>query len=110
MFRGLDGRHHYWGLRNTVGENMMYLVRDRYDRVLCCFLFGSAARAIKPRDQVIGWNRKERLANLQKITNNTRFLILPWVKVRHLASHVLSLIVRRIREDWRLKYGHSPSK
>jgi len=106
LFRGLVGQYHYLGLRSTVGENIMYMVRDNSGRPLSCLLFGSAAWSTRSRDDEIGWSREERQARLQWITNNTRFLILPWVNVKNLASHVLSLITGRIREDWRGKYGH----
>lgn len=99
-------RHHYLGFHRTVGENMKYLVRDRQGRDLACVLFGSAAWKTKPRDQFIGWSHETRSRNLLWITNNTRFLILPWVRVPHLASHVLGRIIRRIRADWQTKYGH----
>lgn len=99
-------RHHYLGFHRTVGENMKYLVRDRQGRDLACVLFGSAAWKTKPRDQFIGWSHETRAQNLLWITNNTRFLILPWVSVPHLASHVLGRIIRRIRADWQTKYGH----
>lgn len=98
--------HHYLGFHRTVGENMKYLVRDRYGRDLACVLFGSAAWKTKPRDEFIGWSRETRARNLLWITNNTRFLILPWVRVPHLASHVLGRIIRRIRTDWQDKYCH----
>ncbi len=99
-------RHHYLGFHRTVGENMKYLVRDRHGRDLACLLFGSAAWKTKPRDQFIGWSHEARTRNLLWITNNTRFLILPWVRVPHLASHVLGQIIRRLRTDWQAKYGH----
>ena len=85
---------------------MKYLVRDRHGRDLACLLFGSAAWKTKPRDQFIGWSHEARARNLLWITNNTRFLILPWVRVPHLASHVLGRIIRRLRTDWQVKYGH----
>lgn len=99
-------RHHYLGFHRTVGENMKYLVRDRHGRDLACVLFGSAAWKTRPRDEFIGWSHENRARNLLWITNNTRFLILPWVRVPHLASHVLGRIIRRIRADWQAKYGH----
>jgi len=85
---------------------MKYLVQDRDGRDLACLLFGSAAWKTRPRDELIGWNHETRSRNLLWITNNTRFLILPWVRVPHLASHVLGRIIRRIRADWNAKYGH----
>ena len=106
LFNGLLAGHHYLGHRNTVGENLRYLVRDRMGRPVACSLFGSAAWKCADRDAYIGWDRVTRERNLQLLTNNTRFLILPWVGIPHLASHVLGLIARRIRADWQAKYGH----
>jgi hypothetical protein len=98
--------HHYLSFRCTVGENLKYLVRDRFGRDLACVLFGSAAWKTAPRDEFVGWNDIVRRRNLNLITNNTRFLILPWVTVPHLASHVLAKITRRLPFDWQQKYGH----
>ncbi len=106
LLRCLLARYHYLGLRNTVGENMRYVARDRYGRVVSCLLFGSAAWQTAGRDQYIGWDRRLRAANLQRVTNNTRFLVPPWVHVPCLASHVLSLVARRVSTDWEVKYGH----
>ena len=106
LFKGLLAGYHYLGHRNTVGENLRYLVRDRMGRPVACALFGSAAWKCADRDAYVGWDRDTRERNLQWLTNNTRFLILPWVVVPHLASHVLGLITRRIRADWQSKYGH----
>jgi hypothetical protein len=106
LFHGLLAHHHYLGQRNTVGENLRYLVRDRHARPVACVLFGSAAWKCAERDAFLGWDRPTRERNLQGLTNNTRFLIPPWVRVPHLASHVLGLIARRIRADWQAKYGH----
>ena len=106
VFKGLLGRYHYLGHRNTVGENLGYLVRSRDGRPVACVLFGSAAWKCADRDHYLGWDRSGRERNLSLLTNNTRFLIPPWVEVPHLASHVLSLVARRIRADWQTKYGH----
>jgi hypothetical protein len=106
LFHGLLAHEHYLGQRNTVGENIRYLVRDRHGRPVACVLFGSAAWKCADRDAFLGWNRPTRERNLQRLTNNTRFLIPAWVQIPHLASHVLGLIARRIRADWQGKYGH----
>ena len=106
LFRFLLQRYHYLGLRNGVGENLKYLARDRQGRVLACFLFGSAAWKAKARDTFIGWDAACRQRHLGRLTNNTRFLILPWVRVSHLASHLLSQVCRRLNTDWVAKYGH----
>lgn len=106
MFRYLLARYHYLGLKNTVGENMKYMVRARDGRELACLLFGSAAWKIAPRDDYVGWARMTREANLRFVTNNVRFLVLPWVKIPRLASHVLARVARRVGSDWMGKYGH----
>jgi hypothetical protein len=106
LFHGLLQRHHYLGHRNCVGENLKYLVRDGQGRPLACVLFGSAAWQCQPRDAFIGWRPEQRRAGLARLTNNTRFLILPWVRVPHLASHVLGRVTRRLSRDWQEKYGH----
>ncbi|MBU8920970.1 MAG: DUF4338 domain-containing protein [Bacteroidales bacterium] len=106
LFRCLLSTHHYLGLRNTVGENMKYIIRDQKGRPLSCMLFGSAAWKTKSRDQYIGWDASTREKNLMYLTNNTRFLILPWIQVPHLASHILSQIAHRLSSDWMEKYSH----
>ena len=106
LFRFLLQTHHYLGLRNSVGENLKYLARDRHGRPLACLLFGAAAWKAKPRDEWIGWMGAQRERKLSRVANNARFLILPWVRVPHLASHLLSAVARRLDADWRAKYGH----
>ncbi|MBW1887854.1 MAG: DUF4338 domain-containing protein, partial [Deltaproteobacteria bacterium] len=106
LFNCLLSHYHYLGHRTTVGENMKYLVRDCDNRPLACLLFGSAAWKTAPRDTFIGWDRLKREATISCLTNHMRFLLLPWVKVPPLASHILSLISRRICNDWTTKYNH----
>lgn len=106
LFRSYLATHHYLGFGKTVGENLQYLMQDRQGRDLACLLFGSAAWKIQDRDRFIGWDDGARAKHLNWITNNTRFLILPWIKVPHLASHILSKILRRVSIDWEGKYGH----
>ena len=106
LFRCLLSSYHYLDFRNTVGENMKYLVHARDSRPLACMLFGAAAWKSAARDALIGWSAPVRQRNLQCVANNSRFLVLPWVKVPHLASHLLSRIARRIQADWMAKYSH----
>lgn len=98
-------RHHYLGLR-VVGENLKYLVQTREGQDVACLLFGAAAWQSAPRDRFIGWSAVQRAEALSQVVNNSRFLILPWVKVPGLASHVLSRAMRRLNADWQSKYGH----
>jgi len=106
FFKHLLAEYHYLGFSGTVGENMKYMVYDQQQRPLACLLFGSAAWKVSSRDVWIGWKATQQQANLSYITNNMRFLILPWVRVPHLASHLLARISRRISVDWLEKYGH----
>ena len=106
LLHQLLSSHHYLGFRTNVGETIGYLVHDRHGRVVACALFGAAAWKTAPRDQYIGWGPEHRSRRLGGIANNNRYLILPWVEVPHLASHILGLLARRIRNDWIAKYGH----
>jgi hypothetical protein len=106
LFDALLHQHHYLSHRSSVGENLQYLVGDAQARPLACVLFGAAAWQCAARDRYLGWDSSVRAQNLQLIANNTRFLILPWVRVAHLASHVLGRIAQRLSRDWQAKYGH----
>jgi len=99
-------QYHYLSYTSPVGENLQYLVWDRHGRVLSACVFGAAAWKCAPRDQFIGWEMGARRARLSWICSQTRFLILPWVEVKHLASHLLSQWCRRLAADWQAKYGH----
>jgi hypothetical protein len=105
-FKSFIDQYHYLGYDRTIGENMKYVIRSRSGTPLACLLFGSAAWKCRDRDAFIGWGQEQRSSRLMMMTNNTRFLIMPFVIVPHLASHILALISRRISEDWEAKYGH----
>ena len=106
LFKRYLAQHHYLSYRGPVGENLGYLIRSRTGVDLACVLFGAAAWQCAPRDRWIGWSAQERVQGLPLIANNSRFLILPWVRVPHLASHILSQIARRIDDDWQARYHH----
>jgi hypothetical protein len=106
LFRTLLQQYHYLGYSGPVGENLKYLVYDRQGRVLGCLLYGAAAWRVASRDRFIGWDESARKCGLSRIANNMRFLILPGIRVPHLASHLLAIISRRISSDWQAKYGH----
>jgi hypothetical protein len=89
-----------------VGENVQYLARDAQGRELAVMVFGAAAWKVAGRDQFIGWSVEQRIRGLGWVANQQRFLILPWVRVRHLASHLLGLATRRLARDWQSRYGH----
>jgi Druantia protein DruA len=106
LFQFLLARYHYWGHRNCLGENLRYLAQDRQGRPLACLLFSSAAWKAAARDQWLGWTSEQRRRRLELLTNNTRFLLLPWVVgVRHLSSHLLGQVTARLSADWQRKYG-----
>jgi hypothetical protein len=106
VFKYFFSAYHYLGWSGTVGENLKYLFYDCHERPLGCMMFGAAAWKVQPRDNYIGWNAELRVRNLSYIANNNRFLVLPWVNVPHLASHVLGKICRRLSKDWQEKYKH----
>ena len=106
LFQFLLQRYHYLGHRNCAGENLKYLAYDREGRPLACLLFGAAAWKADARDRWIGWSFQQRPRQLGLVANNSRFLILPWVRVPHLASHLLGRVTARLSSDWQRKYGH----
>ena len=105
-FKSYIEQYHYLGYDRNIGETMKYAVYSVDGAPLASLMFGAAAWACTHRDTHIGWSREQREASLRFLSNNVRFLIYPWVRVSHLASHVLSLICRRISSDWMVKYGH----
>jgi len=102
---GLLEEHHYLGYAHPVGEHLKYLVLAR-GRPVACFAWSSAPRHLGPRDRFIGWSREARKRNIRFLAYNTRFLVLPWVQVPHLASHLLGQMARRLSRDWEALYGH----
>jgi hypothetical protein len=105
-FKSYIDQYHYLGFDRFIGERMAYMVYSRDGIALACLLFGSAAWSCRERDIYIGWGKEQRKHKLNFLTNNVRYLIFPWVNIPCLASHILSLIVRRISADWEKKYGH----
>jgi hypothetical protein len=99
-------RFHYLGFGGAVGENLQYEVRDAQSRPLACLVFGAAAWKCQDRDRFIGWTAEQRQKHLGLVADNTRFLILPWVRVPELGSWILGRVARRIARDWQAKYGH----
>jgi hypothetical protein len=104
-FNGLIEAYHYLGYTQPVGEHLKYVVRSR-GRLLACLAWSSAPRHLGPRDRFIGWSKDQRRRNLRFLAYNLRFLILPWVEVPHLASHILGRMARILPEDWERIYGH----
>jgi hypothetical protein len=100
-------RYHYLGCRVPFGANLRYWVRHR-DRELACLLWTSPAWKMQARDAWIGWSEEQRQRNLQSVVNNGRFLILPWVRVKGLASKILALSARQMPHDWQARYGRRP--
>jgi hypothetical protein len=99
-------QHHYLGFRGPVGENIGYFVKSAAGVDLACVLFGAAAWQCAPRDRWIGWSAEQRAQRLALVANNSRFLVLPHVRVPGLANHILARIARRIDTDWQERYRH----
>ena len=106
LFNSLIEQHHYLGYEQPVGEHLKYLVLT-HGRPIACMAWSSAPRHIASRDRFIGWSAEERRRNLRFLAYNTRFLILPWVRVEHLASHILGRVVGQLSRDWERMYGHA---
>jgi len=104
-FNGLIEAYHYLGYTQPVGEHLKYMVGSG-DRLLACLAWSSAPRHLGPRDRFIGWSKEQRRRNIRFLAYNVRFLILPWVEVPHLASHILGRMARVLPADWERLYGH----
>jgi hypothetical protein len=98
-------RHHYLGYARPVGEHLKYIVTAE-QQPIACFCWSSAPRHLGPRDRHIGWSQAVRRANIRFVAYQTRFLILPWVRVPHLASHLLGRMSRQLAADWEQVYAH----
>lgn len=105
LFSALIEEHHYLGYTQPVGEHLKYLIYAR-GRPVACLAWCSAPRHLGPRDRFIGWTPEARKRNVRLIAYNTRFLILPWVTVPHLASHILGRMAKILPRDWERMYGH----
>jgi hypothetical protein len=100
-------RYHYLGYRQPFGAQLRYFIQSGKD-MLGCFQFSSPAWKMAPRDRWIGWSEASRKVNLQGIINNSRFLILPWIEVKNLASAALSLAVKTVPDDWLRQFARRP--
>jgi hypothetical protein len=105
LFEALIAEHHYLGYTRPVGEHLKFMVWAQ-DRPLACLAWSSAPLQLGPRDRFVGWSPAARRRNLHLIAYNPRYLILPWVRVPHLASHVLGRMMRILSTEWERVYGH----
>ena len=105
LFNSLMEEHHYLAYEQPVGEHLKYVVWAQ-GRPVACLAWSSAPRHLGSRDRYIGWGAEARRRNVRFLAYNTRFLILPWVRVEHLASHILGRMAARISADWQQVYGH----
>jgi hypothetical protein len=105
LVNGLVHQYHYLGYAQPVGEHLKYLVTAQ-GRPIACFCWSSAPRHLGPRDRHIGWSPEVRKANLRLVAYQMRFLIMPWVHVPHLASHLLGRMSRQLSADWERAYAH----
>ncbi len=107
LWNELIERYHYLGYKPLAGAQSRYLAYHDQD-LLAALGFGAAAWKLAPRDRFIGWSTHERERNLHLIVNNARFLILPWVTARNLASRLLAMVAKRLPQDWQCRYGYEP--
>jgi hypothetical protein len=107
MWNEMIHRWHYLGYKKLVGAQIRYLI-DSDQGILGGLGFSASAWNVQPREAFIGWNHHARKQNLHLIVNNSRFLILPWIRSKNLASRVLSLAVKRISKDWEARYNYRP--
>jgi hypothetical protein len=105
LFNSLLARYHYLGYTHPVGEHLKYIVYA-HNQPIACLSWSSAARHIGCRDRFIGWSPRRRMANLHLMAYNSRFLILPWIRVPHPASHILGRMSRVLSKDWQAIYHH----
>lgn len=107
LFNTFVEQYHPLGYKRPFGCSLRYYVTSSRGR-LGCLLLAGAARALRCRDEWVGWSAKQRLCNLPLVINNSRFLLFPWVRVPHLASHVLGQLARQVQEDWDARWGYRP--
>jgi len=100
-------RHHYLGHQLMPGAQLRYFVRAA-GHIVAALGFGASAWKVKPRDQAIGWTTDQRQRNLHLVVNNARFLVLPWIRCKNLASRILALVSRRLPTDWQARYAYRP--
>lgn len=105
LFNGLVESYHYLGYSQPVGEHLKFIV-SAGERPVACFAWSSAPRHLGPRDRYLGWSPQARRRNIRLVAYNSRYLILPWVRVPHLASHLLGRMVRMLPAEWEWIYGH----
>ncbi len=108
LWNELIQRHHYLGYQPLPGAQIRYLILSAGGQLLAALGFGAAAWKVAPRDHWIGWTPEQRAQNLHLVVNNARFLILPWVNSRNLASRILALAAKRLPKDWRARYQYTP--
>ncbi len=107
LWNELIQRYHYLKYKPLPGAQIRYMVFGGPD-LLAVLGFGAAAWALAPRDRFIGWTSRQRQANLHRVVNNARFLILPWIRAQNLASRILSGVVRQLPQHWQNRYGYAP--
>ena len=105
LFNSLIEHHHYLHYTHPVGENVKYMIFAG-ERPVACLAWSSAARHLGPRDRFIGWSQEARRRNIRFLAYNSRFLVLPWVRVKFLASHILGRMAALVPRDWQCVYGH----
>jgi hypothetical protein len=106
VFNSLIETYHYLGYTQPVGEHLKYIIYAQGHQPVACFAWSSAPRHLGPRDRYIGWSAEARKRNIRFVAYNSRFLMLPWVEVRYLASHLLGRMAKMLPSEWERMYGH----
>jgi len=107
LCNALFGRYHPLGYKSPFGCSLRYFITSSHGR-LGCLLLASGARALRCRDEWVGWSAEQRLRNIPYVVNNSRFLLLPWVNIPHVASHVLGQLARQVQQDWHARWNYRP--
>jgi len=105
-FDSICKEHHYLEHREPKGEKLKYIACTKNNQVLACLMFSHAAWNLPDREQHIGWTQQQKKKNLHLLANNSRFVIMPDVRVRNLATWLLGAVTRRISDDWQTAYNH----
>ena len=108
LYNEYMARYHYLGYQPLPGAQLRYFIHAN-DRIVALLGFGAAAWKTQPRDLFIGWSPKQREARLHLLVNNARFLILPWIRCKNLASRILGMAARQLADDWQHRYGCRPA-
>lgn len=108
LWNELLDRYHYIGVKRKFGDTLQFFVKDKYQRILACIEYSPASISLEKRDRWIGWTKEQRQVNIKLVVNNSRFLVLPWVKVKNLSSKILSESLKILPDAWEKQFAYRP--